>query len=323
MFSVVLISFVVVFSLVLCTVSVGMKFFATRRKSQVTGMLNTVAGERQITVSNLLREADPEKPTGIRALLSSLQFSRHAQVRISEAGMTWTAGRLMVAMALMAMPGLLLGGMFPLLLNGPTTALTLSVIGASLPYFYVNRKRKKRLSALEDQLPDALDFLARSMRAGHAFTISMEMLGQELEDPLGQEFRGLFNEQNLGAPLDIALRNFARRVPLVDARFFTTSVLLQKQTGGNLAEILSRLAYIIRERFRLRGQVKAASAHGRLTATILTILPIATMVAMLLVAPGYIQGMAADPVGKKLIAGAIVAQALGKFFINRIIAIKV
>src|ERR1035438_9670258 len=136
--------------------------------------------------------------------------------------MTWTAGRLMVAMALMAMPGLLLGGMFPLLLNGPTTALTLSVIGASLPYFYVNRKRKKRLSALEDQLPDALDFLARSMRAGHAFTISMEMLGQELEDPLGQEFRGLFNEQNLGAPLDIALRNFARRVPLVDARFFTT-----------------------------------------------------------------------------------------------------
>jgi tight adherence protein B len=323
MFSVVLISFVVVFALVLCTVSVGMKFFATRRKSQVTGMLNTVAGERQITVSNLLREADPEKPTGIRALLSSLQFSRHAQVRISEAGMTWTAGRLMVAMALMAMPGLLLGGMFPLLLNGPTTALTLSVIGASLPYFYVNRKRKKRLSALEDQLPDALDFLARSMRAGHAFTISMEMLGQELEDPLGQEFRGLFNEQNLGAPLDIALRNFARRVPLVDARFFTTSVLLQKQTGGNLAEILSRLAYIIRERFRLRGQVKAASAHGRLTATILTILPIATMVAMLLVAPGYIQGMAADPVGKKLIAGAIVAQALGKFFINRIIAIKV
>ena len=323
MFSVVLISFVVVFALVLCTVSLGMKFFATRRKSQVTGMLNTVAGERQITVSNLLREADPEKPTGIRALLSSLQFSRHAQVRISEAGMTWTAGRLMVAMALMAMPGLLLGGMFPLLLNGPTTALTLSVIGASLPYFYVNRKRKKRLSALEDQLPDALDFLARSMRAGHAFTISMEMLGQELEDPLGQEFRGLFNEQNLGAPLDIALRNFARRVPLVDARFFTTSVLLQKQTGGNLAEILSRLAYIIRERFRLRGQVKAASAHGRLTATILTILPIATMVAMLLVAPGYIQGMAADPVGKKLIAGAIVAQALGKFFINRIIAIKV
>jgi tight adherence protein B len=161
------------------------------------------------------------------------------------------------------------------------------------------------------------------MRAGHAFSISMDMLGQELEDPLGQEFRGLFNEQNLGAPLDIALRNFAVRVPLLDARFFTTSVLLQKQTGGNLSEILTRLAYIIRERFRLRGQVKAASAHGRMTAGILTVLPIATMVGLLLVAPGYLQGMAADPDGKKLIGGAIVAQVLGRFFITRIIDIKV
>jgi len=149
------------------------------------------------------------------------------------------------------------------------------------------------------------------------------MLGQELEDPLGQEFRGLFNEQNLGAPIDVALRNFATRVPLMDARFFTTSVLLQKQTGGNLSEILARLAYIIRERFRLRGQVKAASAHGRLTATILTVLPIATMVGMMLVAPSYLQGMAATEDGKKLIAGAIIAQVLGKYFINKIIAIKV
>ena len=117
------------------------------------------------------------------------------------------------------------------------------------------------------------------MRAGHAFSISLEMLGEEMADPLGQEFRALFNEQNLGAPIDIALRNFTTRVPLLDVRFFTSSVLLQKQTGGNLSEILSRLAYVIRERFRLKGQVKAASAHGRLTATILTLLPVATMLA--------------------------------------------
>ena len=149
------------------------------------------------------------------------------------------------------------------------------------------------------------------------------MLGQDLEDPLGQEFRGLFNEQNLGAPLDVALHNFAVRVPLTDARFFTSSVLLQKQTGGNLSEILTRLSYIIRERFRLKGQVKAASAHGRLTATILTVLPLATAVCMILVAPEYLKGMFDDPDGKKLIAAAIVAQVLGKFFINRIIDIKV
>jgi tight adherence protein B len=168
-----------------------------------------------------------------------------------------------------------------------------------------------------------LDFLARSMRAGHAFTISLEMLGEEAPDPLGQEFRALFNEQNLGAPLDIALNNLTNRIPLLDVRFFTSSVMLQKQTGGNLSEILQRLAYVIRERFRLKGQVKAASAHGRLTATILTVLPIATMLGLLIVAPGYLQGMAADPDGRKMIFGAIFAQILGNFFIKKIINIKV
>jgi tight adherence protein B len=161
------------------------------------------------------------------------------------------------------------------------------------------------------------------MRAGHAFSISLEMLGEEMADPLGQEFRALFNEQNLGAPLESALRNFTIRVPLLDVRFFTSSVLLQKQTGGNLSEILARLAYVIRERFRLKGQVKAASAHGRLTATILTLLPVGTMLALLMVAPGYLQGMANDPDGKFLIGGAIVAQILGNFFIKKIINIKV
>jgi tight adherence protein B len=149
------------------------------------------------------------------------------------------------------------------------------------------------------------------------------MLGDDLADPLGQEFRTLFNEQNLGAPIDLALRNFTERVPLLDARFFTSSVLLQKQTGGNLSEILTRLAWVIRERFRLKGQVKAASAHGRLTATILTLLPVCTMLGLLVVAPGYLQGMAEDSDGKWMIGGAVAAQILGNFFIKKIINIKV
>jgi len=161
------------------------------------------------------------------------------------------------------------------------------------------------------------------MRAGHAFTISLEMIGDEIGDPLGQEFRTLFNEQNLGAPMEVALRNLTYRVPMLDVRFFSSCVLLQKQTGGNLSEVLTRLAYVIRERFKLKGQVKAASAHGRLTAAILTILPIATMVGLLLVAPGYLQGMAADSDGKWLIVGAIIAQVIGNFCIRKIINIKV
>ncbi len=318
----VVVSFVVVFVLVLLAVSVGMKFFDARRKQQMSGMLKTAAGEGETVTTTLLRDEEIEK-TGLMAALASFQFTRHAQTQMREAGIAWSSNRLLAAMGLMAIPGLGLGSMFPILMNGPITAFAAGGVLAAVPYLYVRKKRSARLQKFEEQFPEALDFLARSMRAGHAFSISLEMLGEELADPLGQEFRALFNEQNLGAPLDIALRNFAERVPLLDARFFTSSVLLQKQTGGNLAEILSRLAYVIRERFRLKGQVRAASAHGRMTASILTLLPIGTMLALLVVAPGYLQGMAADPDGKMMIAGAILAQIVGNFFIKKIINIKV
>jgi tight adherence protein B len=318
-----IVAFVVIFALVLLAVSVGLKYLDARRKKQMVDMLHTAGGEASIPISTLLKEIDPEKPTGFKAVLKSLQFSKHAQKQIQQAGLSWSSTRLIAAMGLAMIPGLGIGAILPFLLNGPITAIVLGGLCAATPYFYIRQKRSKRLAALEEQFPEALDFLARSMRAGHAFTISLEMVGEDIADPLGQEFRALFNEQNLGAPLDIALRNFGERVPLLDARFFISSVLLQKQTGGNLSEILTRLSYVIRERFRLKGQVKAASAHGRLTATILTLLPIVTMVGLLLVAPGYLQGMAADSDGKIMIGAAIGAQILGNFFIKKIINIKV
>lgn len=315
----VIVAFIVVFALIMVAVSVGLKFFDSRRKRQVASMLQTASGEQVVSMTNLLKEIEPDKQTGLKALVTSLQFSRHAEEMIQQAGLNWTATRLISAMGLLTIPGAGLG----YILGGPTGCVLGALVFGMLPYFFVRQKRKKRLDQLEEQFPESLDFLARSMRAGHAFSISLEMVGEELPDPLGQEFRTLFNEQNLGAPLDIALRNFTNRVPLLDCRFFTSSVLLQKQTGGNLSEILSRLAYVIRERFRLKGQVKAASAHGRMTATILTLLPIATMLGLLAVAPGYLQGMAADPDGKKMIAAAVIAQVLGNFFIKKIINIKV
>jgi len=308
---------------VLVATSVGLKFYEARRKKQVSEMLQTASGEPVVKVSNLLKDIDPDQPTGFKALVSRLQFSRHAQEQIQQAGLSWSPSRLLIAMGLAMIPGLGIGAWSKLLLNGTTSAVVFALITGAIPYMIVRYKRTKRLNALEAQFPDALDFLARSMRAGHAFSISLEMIGEEIADPLGQEFRALFNEQNLGAPLDIALRNFTLRVPLLDVRFFSSSVLLQKQTGGNLSEILSRLAYVIRERFRLKGQVKAASAHGRLTATILALLPVATMLGLLVVAPGYLQTMAADNDGKWMIGGAIFAQILGNFFIKKIINIKV
>ena len=319
----VVVSFVVVFALSLLAVSVGLKYFDARRKNQVVDMLHTAAGEAVVSVGNLLKEIESDTPSGMKRLFASMHFSKHAEEMIQQAGLNWSSTRLLTSMVLMMIPGVGLGLMVPFLFNAPTTAIAMGLFFGSIPYLVVRSKRSKRLNMLEEQFPESLDFLARSMRAGHAFSISLEMLGEEMADPLGQEFRALFNEQNLGAPIDVALRNFTMRVPLLDVRFFTSSVLLQKQTGGNLSEILSRLAYVIRERFRLKGQVKAASAHGRLTATILTLLPVATMLCLLFVAPGYLQGMADDPDGKYLIGGAIVAQVLGNFFIKKIINIKV
>lgn len=319
----VVLSFLVVFALTLLSARIGSRYLDNRRKKQVADMLQTASGEPTVTVTNLLKEIDQGKPTGLKRLVSSLQFSKHATEQIQQAGLNWSASRLLSAMGLAMIPGFGLGFLFPILLNGPVTAITLALVFGITPYLLVRHKRSKRLAVLEEQFPESLDFLARSMRAGHAFSISLEMLGEEMPDPLGQEFRALFNEQNLGAPIDIALRNFSNRVPLLDVRFFTSSVLLQKQTGGNLSEILARLAYVIRERFRLKGQVKAASAHGRMTATILTLLPVGTMLCLLVVAPGYLQGMAAEPEGRWLIGGAIAAQILGNFFIKKIINIKV
>jgi tight adherence protein B len=318
-----LVSGIVIFALALVATSVGLKYHDARRKKQVSDMLQTAAGETVTPAANLLKDIDPDQPTGMKAVLNKLHFSRHAQEQIQQAGLDWSPTRLLTAMGLAMIPGLGLGAWTKILLNGTTSAIVFAIITGMIPYLMVRHKRRARLNKLEEQFPDALDFLARSMRAGHAFSISLEMIGEEIADPLGQEFRALFNEQNLGAPLDIALRNFTLRVPLLDVRFFASSVLLQKQTGGNLSEILSRLAYVIRERFRLKGQVRAASAHGRLTATILALLPVATMLGLLIVAPGYLQSMASDNDGKWMIGGAIFAQILGNFFIKKIINIKV
>ncbi len=219
--------------------------------------------------------------------------------------------------------GVLLGWKMNLLIYKPISIVVFGLVGAILPYAWVRFKRGRRFAAFEEEFPEALDFLARSMRAGHAFSISLEMLGQESPEPLGAEFRTLFNEQNLGAPLEVCFANMLRRVPLIDVRFFVSSVMLQKQTGGNLSEILVRLSYVIRERFQLKGSVKAASAHGRLTAMILTLMPIVLMFALFWVAPGYLQGMAKDPDGKWLILAACISQLLGYYFIRRIIRIKV
>ena len=315
------VTFLVLFAVVMVAVSVGYRFLEEQRKKQVKGMLNVVSGNSAEASEPLFLDAQVEDR--LESFFRKTGEIERLRKFIQQGGLTWTPTRLMATILIMGVFGGLLGWFLrPLGFMAVSIALGMLLLG-SLPWLYVRHQRTKRLAEIEAQLPEALDFLARSMRAGHAFSISLEMLGQESPDPLGQEFRVLFNEQNLGAPLDVAMANFSDRIPLLDIRMFVSCVLLQRQTGGNLSEILIRLAYVIRERFKLKGQVKAASAHGRMTATILSILPLVMLVALPFVAPGYLQGMAKDPDGKWMIAGAVAAQLVGYYIMRRIVDIKV
>ncbi|MGO4879698.1 MAG: type II secretion system F family protein [Bryobacteraceae bacterium] len=314
--------FLLVFALIMAIVVFGFLYRQQRRQKVVKDMLHTVAGNRPLPVTKLLKDISPEV-SGFAKLLKSLNVANHLQNTIKQAGMTWTPSTLFMATVGAAVPGFLIGLRFPVVIDEVLSSLTFGLATASLPYLIVRKKRNKRMAQLEEQFPEALDFMARSVRAGHAFLISLSMVGEHVPEPLSTELRTLFNEINLGAPLGTALENLTIRVPLLDFQFFTSTIMLQRQTGGNLNEILGRLAHVIRERFRLKGEVKAASAHGRLTGLILTLLPVLTGLALLAVAPGYLQGMAKDPDGKNMMVGAGVSVLLGNYFIRRIIKIKV
>jgi tight adherence protein B len=314
--------FLLVFALIMAIAVFGFLYRQQHRQKVVKDMLQTVAGNRPMPVTKLLKDLAPEV-SGFSQILKSLNVADHLQSSIKQAGLTWTPSTLFMATVGAAVPGFLLGLRFPLLINEVLSCLAMAVATASLPYLYVRVKRNKRMAQLEEQFPEALDFMARSVRAGHAFMISLSMVGEHVPEPLSTELVTVFNEINLGAPIGTALDNLTTRVPLLDFRFFTSTVMLQRQTGGNLNEILNRLSHVIRERFQLKGAVKAASAHGRLTGLILTILPVVTALLLLAVAPGYLQGMAKDPDGKYLIVGAAVSVLLGNYFIRRIIKIKV
>jgi tight adherence protein B len=315
--------FLIIFTLVVMAVNAGSQFMESRKKRKVTEMLQNASGEAAPVETKVLME--PETPVNVLLVkfLSRFNFVRRLETRIQQAGMTMSVYSLLIAMVILAVLGALIGPRLNLLMFPWLSSLATALVVASLPYLYVTIVRKKRLAAFEEQFPEALDFLARAMRAGHAFSIALEMLSEESPQPLGQEFRKVFNEHNLGLPIETALQNLSSRVPLLDVSFFVSAVLLQRETGGNLSEILNKLALIIRERFKLKGAVRAASAHGRITGTILTLMPIVLMFGLLLVAPGYLQGMAKDPDGRMLIAACIVAIIVGHFLIRKIVNIKV
>jgi tight adherence protein B len=193
----------------------------------------------------------------------------------------------------------------------------------SIPFLFVLLKRRGRLKKFASQLPDALELVARALRAGHSLGAGMHLVAEEMPAPIADEFGRVFEEQNLGMPIEEALKNLCERVPNLDLRFFVTSVGIQRQTGGDLAEILDKIGYVIRERYRILGQVKALTGEGRLSGVVLIALPFALFGFMLNAKPDYIEPLWTTDLGRKMSAFAIVAQILGALVIRKIVNIKV
>jgi tight adherence protein B len=198
-----------------------------------------------------------------------------------------------------------------------------ALLGFFIPYAYASHRRSKRFQKFEETFPEAIDTLARAVRAGHAFTTALEMIATEVSEPVAGEFRQLFEEQKFGLPVRDALLNLTDRIPLVDVKFFVTAVMLQRETGGNLAEILDNLSYVIRERFKILRQVRVHTAQGRLTMLLLMALPPTIVVTMLIINPGFIQPLFTEWLGHAAIVVGITLQTLGYFVIRKIIKIQV
>jgi tight adherence protein B len=251
----------------------------------------------------------------LRKMPSANKFERmfwQADLRIN-------VGTFLLGSATCGAFGLLIG----LLLQRMIVGLVLAGVLTVIPYLFLKIKRRRRLAAIEAQLPDALDLIVRSLRAGHSFANGLKIVSQEMEKPIAAEFDQVVNEHAFGVSLTQALQNLVDRVDLQDIRFFTTAVILQRETGGNLTEVLSSLSMLIRERFKLKRQIKAISAEGRLSGLILTLLPVGLFAMLLLTNPTYIEPLYKSKAGQIMVGIGLAMQLLGILFIKKIVNIKV
>ncbi len=198
-----------------------------------------------------------------------------------------------------------------------------AIVAGSLPILWIWWRRKRRLNLFNNQLPDSLEMMARALRAGQSLAFGFNAVATEMPAPIGKEFGRVFDEQNLGVALDDSLRAMCERVPNLDLRFFVTAVILQRQTGGDLSEILDKIGSLIRSRFRILGQVKALTGEGRLSGIVLMALPLVLFVIVYNLNPAYVTQLFTDPAGKKMLAVAIFMQILGAIVIKKIVEIKV
>ena len=235
---------------------------------------------------------------------------------LTQAGLTFSVATLLLSSGCLA-----LGTYVAVKLMTFNTLLGIGggVLASFVPFIYVRYKKTSRLRKFEEQFPEAIDLIGRALRAGHAFTTGLVMAADEIPAPVGEEFKLLYDRQNFGMPLPEAMKAFAARIPLIDARFFVTAVLTQRETGGNLSEVLDNLATVIRDRFRVKRQVRVVTAHGRITGWILAGLPPSLAGILFIISPGHIKTMTGDPLGVKMMVVAGVMQIIGTLIIRKLV----
>jgi len=252
------------------------------------------------------------------ALIRANRFTGSLQRSLTQAGMQATVGTILLSSACLGLGTYVVVRM---LTFSTPMGVGAGLFVAMIPFWIVNYKKNQRLRQFEEQFPEAIDLIARALRAGHAFTTGLAMVAEEIKKPVGEEFKLLYDRQNFGMPLPEAMRAFADRIPLVDARFFVTAVLTQRETGGNLGEVLDNLASVIRDRFRVKRQVRVLTAHGRITGWILAAMPPALAGMMFITVPSHMMMMINDPIGVQMIVGALVLQVLGTLTIRKLVDI--
>ncbi|HEX4784107.1 MAG TPA: type II secretion system F family protein [Candidatus Sulfotelmatobacter sp.] len=275
------------------------------------------AAEEEIA---LLRDEQLSRIPAIDTLLRRSSRVTDIQKMLTQGGLSMRAGNFL---GFSALAGIVATVVAYIVSNRVEVAWVALLVGFMLPYSYASFRRNQRFEKFEELFPEAIDTLARAVRAGHAFTTALEMITNEVAEPVSSEFRQLYEEQKFGMPVRDALINLTERMPLVDVKFFVTAVMLQRETGGNLAEILDNLSYVIRERFKIQRQVRVYTAQGRLTMALLMGMPPIIVIVMLLLNPGFIRPLFSDPIGHTLLVAGIILQTIGYFVIRKIIRIRV
>jgi tight adherence protein B len=238
---------------------------------------------------------------------------------VNQSGLKTTIGAVILASVFAATATIAVVSWFSPSIVGTLLA---GIAAAFIPFWYVKHAAAKRLKVFEEQFPEAIDLIARALRAGHALPTALQMVSEEIPAPVGSEFRLLFDQQNFGMSLPEALRAFGNRIPLVDARFFVTAVLTQREMGGNLSEVLDKLAAVIRDRFKVKRQVRAVSAHGRITGAVLMALPPVVAGILFVISPAHIRLLVDDPLGVQMVIGGVVLQTIGIIAIRRILRVE-